>query len=204
MNGEQVTHSEVLDWARVRGILRDVDALDKAVFATIVATPTPDLDRPLQALSRSADHSVLWIGVAAGLAAFGGRKGRRAAVLGLASLGVTSATVNLVLKHGARRPRPERADADEERHVPMPASSSFPSGHSASAFAFATAVARELPYLALPLDGLATLVAYSRVHAAVHYPSDVVAGGALGGAMGAVVTRLGGRALARTRVLAPH
>jgi membrane-associated phospholipid phosphatase len=203
VNGEYATHNDDPAWARVRGVLRDVDALDKAVFATVVATPTPDLDRPLRALSRSADRSMLWIGVAAGLAVFGGRKGRRAAILGLASVGATSATVNLLLKHGARRPRPERPDP-HARHVPMPASSSFPSGHSASAFAFATAVAREFTYLALPIDGLATLVAYSRVHTAVHYPSDVVAGGAMGGAIGAIVSRLGGRALARSRVLAPH
>ena len=173
----------------VRAIARDVDALDHAVFAAIVATPTPHLDRPMQALGRTADNSKLWLGVAAGLAALGGSRGRHAALLGLASVGVASATVNLAVKYGAMRPRPDRAVVDELRQLPMPESSSFPSGHSASAFAFAVATGNELPVLALPLNAAASLVAYSRVHTGVHYPSDVIAGASIGGAVGTVVRR---------------
>jgi undecaprenyl-diphosphatase len=62
----------------------------------------------------------------------------------------------------------------------MPASTSFPSGHSATAFAFATGVGHVLPSTAIPLRGLAAVVAYSRVHAGVHYPGDVVAGALIG------------------------
>jgi undecaprenyl-diphosphatase len=62
----------------------------------------------------------------------------------------------------------------------MPGSGSFPSGHAASAFAFAYAVGRHLPGLAVPVRLLATGVAYSRVHAGVHYPGDVVIGSVLG------------------------
>ncbi len=81
----------------------------------------------------------------------------------------------------------------------MPASRSFPSGHSASAFAFATAVGHELPLLALPLRFLAAAVAYSRVHTGVHYPGDVVAGSIVGAGLGQTVTRLTGRAARRGR-----
>ena len=69
----------------------------------------------------------------------------------------------------------------------MPASSSFPSGHTASAFAFATAVTADLPLLSAPLFGLATVVGYSRVHTGVHYPTDVIAGGILGCSLATVV-----------------
>ena len=62
----------------------------------------------------------------------------------------------------------------------MPSSFSFPSGHSASAFAFATGVAREWPAAGVPVAATAGIVAYSRVHAGVHYPSDVVVGAGLG------------------------
>ena len=69
----------------------------------------------------------------------------------------------------------------------MPTSGSFPSGHTASAFAFATAVTADLPQLALPLFGLATVVGYSRVHNGVHYPGDVMAGAVLGLTTGTVI-----------------
>ena len=69
----------------------------------------------------------------------------------------------------------------------MPISTAFPSGHSATAFAFATGVGHVLPAASIPLQGLAALVAYSRVHAGVHYPADVV-GGALAGTVLAQLT----------------
>ena len=169
-------------------MLHDIDTLDRAVFATIAATPTPALDEPMRRLGRAADRSKLWFGAAAAMAALGGQAGRRAALVGLVSLGTASATVNLAVKYGAMRPRPQRPVVDGSRHLPMPRSSSFPSGHSASAFAFAVAAGNQLPVLALPLNAAAGLVAYSRVHTGVHYPSDVVAGSAIGGALGTIVS----------------
>ena len=168
----------------------DVDALDRAVSAAIADTPTPALDAPLRTLTRAADHSKLWFATALVVGVAGGRRGRRAAVAGLASVGAASATVNLALKYGAARPRPQGAAPDGGRGVPMPGSTSFPSGHAASAFAFAVGTGNQLPWLALPLNAMAACVAYSRVHTAVHYPSDVVAGAAVGGAAGALVSRL--------------
>jgi undecaprenyl-diphosphatase len=103
-------------------------------------------------------------------------------VLGVAAVGVASATTNLLGKQLVRRPRPDRdaAEVAEGRHVPMPASASFPSGHTASAVAFAAAVGTVLPVTALPLGLLACAVGYSRVHTGVHYPGDVAAGAVLG------------------------
>ena len=65
----------------------------------------------------------------------------------------------------------------------MPKSRSFPSGHAASAFAFASGVAAEAPVPGGLLTVLAALVAYSRVHTGVHYPSDVVAGAVIGASL---------------------
>ena len=65
----------------------------------------------------------------------------------------------------------------------MPQSSSWPSGHSASGFAFATGVGAAWPAVAAPLSVVASLVAYSRVHTGVHYPSDTIAGTAFGVAL---------------------
>ena len=121
--------------------------LDVGVYAAIAATPTPQLDRVFRRVSRAADHSKLWLASAAVLAAAGGRQGRRAAVDGVASVAMTSAVVNLVLKPLGARRRPDRElhDVPVTRQVAMPRSTSFPSGHAASAFAFATGVAADLP-----------------------------------------------------------
>jgi membrane-associated phospholipid phosphatase len=175
----------------VHAILRDAERIDHAVYASIAATESPTIDVALRRLSNSANRSVLWAGVAVGLAAFGGRRGRRAAVAGMASVAATSLVVNAALKPLHRRARPDAAPVAliPGRGVRMPSSTSFPSGHAASAFAFATAAGAELPALALPLRGLAAAVAYSRVHGGAHYPADVIAGSLIGSAAATAVER---------------
>ena len=158
--------------------MRELGAVDLAVYQAVALTPTAELDGPLRHLSNAADHSRLWLGIAAVIAVSGGRRGRRAALEGVLAIGTTSAVVNLGIKSVAGRRRPD-APAPARwgaRHVSMPESTSFPSGHAASAFAFAYAVRRHLPELAVPIRLLAGGVAYSRVHTGVHYPGDVVVG----------------------------
>jgi len=153
--------------------LRELGAVDRAVYEAVARTPTGALDGPVRRLSGAADKSRLWLAIA-----------------------VTSATVNLGVKPIARRGRPDRAQPAlfEGRHVPMPRSASFPSGHSASAFAFAYAVGRHLPVLAVPIRLLAVAVAYSRVHTGVHYPGDVVIGSVTGAGTAAMVAAVADRA----------
>ena len=162
--------------------LKEGKAIDAAVYAAVAASETPTLDDAMRRLTRAADHSKIWFGSAAGMAFLGGPSGRRAAARGLVSLGVASAFANLVAKPLTTRRRPEREELRElaRRHVPMPRSSSFPSGHTASAFAFATGVGQVSPSLSAPLRAVATLVGYSRVHTGVHYPADVLAGAFIG------------------------
>jgi undecaprenyl-diphosphatase len=169
--------------------LRELGAVDRAVYEAVADTPTPELDGPVRRLSNAANYSRLWLGIAAVIALFGGRRGRRAALEGILAIGVTSATVNLGMKPLARRRRPERAGPGPSpaRQVRMPQSTSFPSGHAASAFAFAYAIGRHLPELAVPIRLLAGGVAYSRVHTGVHYPADVVIGSIVGAGTAATV-----------------
>jgi len=158
--------------------------VDLAVYTAVATTPTPSLDEPLRRLSNAANNSVLWLAVAAALGTLGGSAGRRAAVRGAIAIGVTSPLVNLAAKRAWSRRRPERADTPDERHVRMPASASFPSGHAASGFAFAAAAGYNQPWLGMGLRFLAAAVAYSRVHTGVHYPGDVVVGSLIGAGTG--------------------
>ena len=172
----------------VRGWFADAVALDAAVYAAVASTPTPTLDRALGRVSNAANRSKLWGACALALAVVGGRPGRAAAVDGVASVAVTSAVVNLVLKQAGRRRRPDRAGVPGVRHVDMPESLSFPSGHAASASAFATGVGGQLPLVAAPLHGAAGVVAYSRVHTGVHHPLDVLVGWIIGTLLAQVTT----------------
>jgi undecaprenyl-diphosphatase len=180
--------------------LHELGAIDRAVYRAIAKTPTPTLDEPLRKLSNLANHSKLSLSAAGAIYALGGATGRRAAITGVVAVGINSAVVNLPMKFAARRTRPDREEAGVpgQRWVPMPTTTSFPSGHAASAFAFAGAVGASLPGLAVPLSGLAAAVAYSRVHTGVHYPGDVVVGSLIGTTIGQA-TALAGRALLRRR-----
>ncbi|SEK53122.1 phosphatase PAP2 family protein [Streptacidiphilus jiangxiensis] len=173
-------------------VLHDLAALDGALYAAVAATDTPALDAGLRRLSHAANHSKINLSVAAALALVPGRC-RRAGLLGAAAVGVASFSANLLGKQLVRRPRPDReaAQVHVDRHVPMPTSASFPSGHTASAFALATVVGAVLPVAAAPLGLLACAVGYSRVHTGVHYPGDVVAGALLGSSCGMAVLAVG-------------
>ena len=128
-------------------MLDELERLDVGAYAAVARTPTPTLDGAMARLSRAADYSKISLGAAALLSIAGGRRGRRAAALGLASVGVTATIVNVVVKPLGSRRRPDRVaqDVPIARHVPMPISTSFPSGHSAAAFAFATGVGHVMP-----------------------------------------------------------
>jgi membrane-associated phospholipid phosphatase len=175
-----------------RQVARELDTMDRAVYQAIGSVSTPRLDKAMVRISNAADHSQLWLGCAAILAALGGGSGRRAALLGVVSVGFSSAVSNLVVKPLWARRRPERPATVISMHrwVRMPTSQSMPSGHSASAFAFATAVGYVLPTLSVPLHAAATAVAYSRVHTGVHYPADAVAGSVIGASAAALVCRI--------------
>jgi membrane-associated phospholipid phosphatase len=121
--------------------------------------------------------------------------------VGTESVLVASA-IAVTTMFAVRRPRPwlygeEAPLRDRERGG---SSMSFPSGHTANAFAVALALFRiqrarhpgsSRPYWLLAgAGGLAVVVATTRVLAGDHFPSDVLAGALLGGAVGWAVPEL--------------
>jgi undecaprenyl-diphosphatase len=81
------------------------------------------------------------------------------------------------------RPRPFETLGTGDPLLGGTLGSSLPSGHAATAFAGAVTLGylfrRGLPFFLL----LALAIAYSRLYVGVHYPSDVLLGGALGAAV---------------------
>lgn len=156
-------------------------AADSWLFRAAAGRRWPGAEPVLPRLSRSANHGVLWFATAAAVAASRTPRARRAAVRGLASLSLASLTVNTLGKRSVRRPRPSLDPVPLVRRLGrQPITTSFPSGHAASAAAFATGVALESPAWGAAVAPLAFSVAASRVYTGVHFPSDVLAGAALG------------------------
>ncbi|MFM8763008.1 MAG: phosphatase PAP2 family protein [Solirubrobacterales bacterium] len=178
---------------REEGPLARLHRLDVAAYEAMTAHHSPRLDRALAAISEAANLSKPWNATAALLARAGGPRGRRAALHGIGSVAVASAVVNLALKPLWPRTRPDRSAVHPGRHVPMPTSTSFPSGHSASAVAFATGVGSVMPVAGALLALPAATVAYSRIHTGVHYPGDVL----VGSLTGFVLARAASAALSR-------
>ncbi len=164
---------------------RRVVAADRRLMARLAAADSVVLDRVLPALSRSANYGVLWWATSCVLD-LGGPAYRRAAVRGLLAMGIASFSANVVSKQLVSRSRPHTGHIPPVRRLHQPPlTTSFPSGHSASAAAFATGVALESPAAAVPVTLLAAGVAVSRVTTGAHFPSDVLAGTALGVGVGA-------------------
>ena len=119
-------------------------------------------------------HPPMWAAIAAGLS-ITGERGRRAALRGSLCY-LSAAAVHLPMKALVGRRHPPGA----ARLQLGPFTSSFPSGHAASDLAFAFGAAQELPRAFVPLSACTLAVHWSLVRKRAHYPSDVIAGGALG------------------------
>ena len=167
-------------------IRKRIAAADHRLLSRVTAGERRAPGQAMLALGHAADHGLLWIAVAAGLGSRRDKWTRRAALRGLAGMAIASASANVLAKRLVGRTRPDLP-------LSLPAggcrTTSFPSGHAASAAAFATGVALEVPALAVPVGGLAAVVGASRVVSRVHYPSDVLAGFALGTAAGLLTLR---------------
>ena len=160
--------------------------IDRRVFSAINGLPHSAVsDRYISTLS-DLGEGLGWVAGGAALAILGGRKGRRAGLAtALASVTATY-VVQRAVKPIFRRARPS-VDRGARVVGVRPVDHSFPSGHSASSFAAATALSIYYPKAAPLAFAVATGVGLSRVHLGVHYPSDAVAGAAVGIGIGTLV-----------------
>lgn len=143
------------------------------------AIQAPVLTRPrllvvARGFSHFGEHALGWIAVAgAGCALDRARRGQWAGVA-IGAVGAHAASI--VIKRLVRRPRPDHPSISIG--VSTPSRLSFPSSHAASTAAAAVLVGRltglPLPALLIPPMLLSRLVL------GVHYPTDVLAGAALG------------------------
>ena len=164
-----------------------VHALDEAIEKWLEPHRSRTLDRIFYGLSSAADHGMLWHGFGALRAVT--RREPRYALRFSTALGIESALTNGLVKSLFRRVRPhEHFENDDPLPYGMrrPITSSFPSGHAATAFMCAVVLSkgnRAAPFYFT----LAALISFSRVYTRMHHTSDVVAGAALGLALGGIL-----------------
>lgn len=141
---------------------------------------TPRAERAVRAYSALGQHGALWLGLgAAGAALDPARRPRwRRATLSIAA----AYAVNQTVKLAVRRPRPQLADLPPL--IGTPTQLSFPSAHAATCAAAVHGFRWLLPRA--PLRAAATAMTLSRLYLGVHYPSDIVAGVALGAVIGRI------------------
>ena len=138
-------------------------------------------------VSRLGD-GLAWYAVMAAMVALDGIDGLRAS-LHLAATGLVALALYTGLKRWTRRPRPFATDARIRAWVAPLDEYSFPSGHTLHAVAFSLVALAHYPALAWLLPPFSASIAASRVVLGLHYPSDVLAASAIGGALAALSLR---------------
>lgn len=105
------------------------------------------------------------------------------AVVHMAATGIVALLLYKLIKSNTRRLRPCESDPQLVPATPALDRYSFPSGHTLYAVAFTMLATAYFPALTLWLVPVAILIAASRVVLGLHYPTDVAAGAAMGGAL---------------------
>lgn len=132
-------------------------------------------------ISRLGDGP-FWYGLLAALPIAFGRAGLHASVqMGVAA--ILGVAIYLTLKTRLVRERPYITHIGIEAHAAPLDRYSFPSGHTLHAVCFTSLTVIHFPWMAVPLVPFALLIAASRVIMGLHYPSDVLAGAAIGAAL---------------------
>jgi undecaprenyl-diphosphatase len=154
---------------------------DRALGVWLASLITgPWLDQVMVWVSVIGARGTIWIVIGLVIAIAAPAK-RMAVWRLLLSLALAGLITDGITKPLVGRVRPW-VDHPEYRELAgtRPESASFPSGHAATAAAGALALTRVWPAAAIPAAALALLIGTSRIALGVHFPSDVLAGFAIG------------------------
>jgi len=105
----------------------------------------------------------------------------------MTKIAVVNLLVYKMIKRLTRRQRPCVVSANINLGTTPLDQYSFPSGHTMHAVAFSMIATAHHPELICLLLPFSTLIALSRIVLGLHYPSDVIAGGVIGGYVASVL-----------------
>ncbi|MBI3812854.1 MAG: phosphatase PAP2 family protein [Nitrospinae bacterium] len=117
------------------------------------------------------------------------KKGLMTILLVMAAVSISDYLNSHVVKFMFGRARPCSALPTETLRLILgcPSNPSFPSSHASNIFALTVVLVYRYRVLLIYMLTIAVLVCLSRVYLAVHYPSDVIAGGIFGILYGSMV-----------------
>jgi membrane-associated phospholipid phosphatase len=143
----------------------------------------PPVVRVARGMSHFGEHAAGWLAMGA-IGALVDRRRRREWIAATAAVAIAHGA-SVGVKRVVRRPRPD--DPRVHVHVGTPSRLSFPSAHATSTTAAAVLFGA---LLRKPLAAaLVPSMAVSRMVLGVHYPTDVLAGSALGAAVAVAARR---------------
>ena len=132
----------------------------------------------MRLVSRLGD-GVLWYSLLVALPLVSGTAAIRPVMI-MAATGMSGLLIYRRLKSTLIRERPFIRHPGITLEMPPLDRYSFPSGHTLHAVCFTWQAVAHFPVLGWGLIPAATLIALSRVVLGLHYPTDVIAGGAIG------------------------
>ena len=143
----------------------------------------------VRALGLAGEYGAIWAGI--GTVGASVDPPRRGQWLAAGLSGPLAIGINYAVKVAVGRRRP--LIDGHPRLAKAPSELSFPSAHATSSLAAATALGRVQPRARPYLFALAAAICAGRPYLGMHYPSDVLAGAALGFCIGSLVPGLGER-----------
>lgn len=175
--------------------------MDFSILYFIQSIRTDFLDNFMLVLTKIAgSYGQIWLCVAVLLLIF--KKTRKAGIAVLLSYGFVYLFGQMVLKDLIARPRPCHIDETIALLIDRPSSFSCPSTHSAWAFGAATAIVCFSKKIGIPAFVVAAIIGFSRLYLFVHFPTDVLAGIALGvlcGLIGAWIVKAVAKAIEKRK-----
>jgi undecaprenyl-diphosphatase len=145
------------------------------------------VETAMKALGTAGEFAAIWVATGAIGASIDERK--RAQWMTAGAAGPVAILANYAVKLAIGRKRP--VIEDHPALARAPTKLSFPSAHATSSTAAATALGRVEPRARPYLFTVAAAICVGRPYLGMHYPSDVLAGVALGGVLGSLVPGLG-------------
>lgn len=168
------------------GCLQKLKKIDASILNWVQThTKTAMMDSVMLFFTRLGDRGAIWIIYAVVCAC--SAKLRQVGIHLTMCVSACAFLGNFAIKPMFGRTRPCNIDRGRSMLLSRPEDSSFPSCHTMTSFAAAVVTAWQAGgFLGVTSFVLASAISFSRVYLYVHYPSDVVAGMALGIATGSL------------------